>query len=149
MELMANSDNVLRGGLTVKHIDIPELMRIVRLTPTVLNKLKPDPNSRGERVYQTPFNEFELSYLEIHDNNPYRSRKKRGIEIWINLAGNACISWSAKQGTLRVRKGDSFLVPAGIPDYSISGNANLYRATVPIVGSFCGTFSREDTYAGR
>ncbi len=130
MELMANSDNVLRGGLTLKHIDIPELMRIVRFTPTGLSKLNPDLNSRGERVYKTPFNEFELSYLEVHDNNPYRSRKKRGIEIWINLAGNACIR--AKGKTLRVRKGDSFLVPAGIPDYSISGNVNLYMATVPL-----------------
>jgi mannose-6-phosphate isomerase len=130
IELMANSDNVLRGGLTFKHIDIPELMRIVRFTPTGLRKLKPDLNSRDERVYKTPFNEFELSYLEVHDNNPYRSRKKRSIEIWINLTGNARIK--AKGKTLHVRKGDSFLVPAGIPDYSISGNANLYRATIPL-----------------
>ena len=129
IELMANSDNVLRGGLTLKHIDIPELMRIVRFTPAGLSKLKPDLNSRDERVYKTPFNEFELSYLEVRDNNPYWSLKKRSIEIWINLTGNARIR--AKGKTLHVRKGDSFLVPAGIPDYSISGNANLYRATVP------------------
>ena len=36
MELQANSDNVLRGGLTVKHVDVPELLRVARFAPQEL-----------------------------------------------------------------------------------------------------------------
>ncbi|MGH3916502.1 MAG: mannose-6-phosphate isomerase, class I [Pseudonocardiaceae bacterium] len=64
VEIMANSDNVLRGGLTAKHVDVPELLRVLDFTHGEL------PVQRGELVgpqeiaYRTPAEEFRLTRLE-------------------------------------------------------------------------------------
>lgn len=59
VEIMANSDNVLRGGLTTKHVDVPELMHVVKCAP--LSDPRFEPDQRG--VYHSPAPEFELRRL--------------------------------------------------------------------------------------
>ena len=61
---MANSDNVLRGGLTPKHVDVPELMKVLDFRPGRVPVLRGDPGIAGEWVYGTPAPEFRLSRLE-------------------------------------------------------------------------------------
>src|SRR6185312_11632375 len=61
VELMANSDNVLRCGLTPKHVDVPELLRIVRFEPRDPGVLRPEAAPDGEELYETPTDEFRLS----------------------------------------------------------------------------------------
>lgn len=61
VEIMANSDNVLRCGLTPKHIDVPELLRIVRFEATEPGVLRPEAAPSGEELYETPVDEFALS----------------------------------------------------------------------------------------
>lgn len=61
VEIMANSDNVLRCGLTPKHIDVPELLRIVRFEATEPGVLRPEASPSGEERYETPVDEFVLS----------------------------------------------------------------------------------------
>ena len=66
VEIMANSDNVLRGGLTPKHIDVPELLRVLDFTPVDPADLVPQIRTVGaERVYLTPAPEFRLSRIEL------------------------------------------------------------------------------------
>jgi mannose-6-phosphate isomerase len=63
---MANSDNVLRGGLTPKHVDVPELLRVLDFTPTGDSKIVPRPIRDGlEWVYDTPAPEFAVSVLSL------------------------------------------------------------------------------------
>lgn len=68
-EVMASSDNVMRGGLTPKHVDVKELCRVLEFSPYRPEVLLPDWEERGpsvrERVYRTPAEEFELSRLEV------------------------------------------------------------------------------------
>lgn len=59
VELLANSDNVLRAGLTPKHVDVPELLKIARFEPGDPNLLRPEGDA--EEVYETPIDEFRLS----------------------------------------------------------------------------------------
>src|SRR5207247_9749524 len=54
MEVMASSDNVLRGGLTPKHVDVPELLAVGAFHPSPPLVLRPVLGSPGERVYRTP-----------------------------------------------------------------------------------------------
>ena len=54
VELQANSDNVLRGGLTVKHVHVPELLRVARFAPENAAVLNPPADANGERHYPTP-----------------------------------------------------------------------------------------------
>src|SRR5690606_8339310 len=62
VEVMANSDNVLRGGLTPKHVDVPELLRVLDFTPTAAADLHPAvTRNDSELVYHTPAPEFAVS----------------------------------------------------------------------------------------
>lgn len=66
VEIMANSDNVLRGGLTPKHIDVPELLRVLDFAPVDVGDLTPRMRTVGaERIYVTPAPEFRLSRVEL------------------------------------------------------------------------------------
>ncbi|MEV0670649.1 mannose-6-phosphate isomerase, class I [Mycobacterium sp. NPDC050441] len=66
VEVMANSDNVLRGGLTPKHVDVPELLRVLDFTPTPEDRLRPETVTDGtETIYRTPAQEFAVSVLTV------------------------------------------------------------------------------------
>ena len=60
IEIMASSDNVLRGGLTSKHIDVPALLAHADLTATCVQPECPRQLPGGLQHYQTPFPEFTL-----------------------------------------------------------------------------------------
>ncbi len=65
VEIMANSDNVLRGGLTTKHIDVSELMKHVKCEATIPFIIAGERNGEGERTYNTPAPDFRLSVFEM------------------------------------------------------------------------------------
>ncbi|PQE00538.1 mannose-6-phosphate isomerase, class I [Mycobacterium sp. EPG1] len=66
VEVMANSDNVLRGGLTPKHVDVPELLRVLDFTPAEDVLVTPETIRDGaEIVYPTPAPEFAVSVVNI------------------------------------------------------------------------------------
>ena len=58
IEVMANSDNVLRAGLTDKHIDVKELLKHVKFEPTYPDILSPF--EKNHRIFKSPAEEFEL-----------------------------------------------------------------------------------------
>jgi mannose-6-phosphate isomerase len=63
---MANSDNVLRGGLTPKHVDVPELLRVLDFTPTTEERLRAQTRREGpELIYETPTDEFAVALLTL------------------------------------------------------------------------------------
>ena len=65
VEIMANSDNVMRGGLTPKHIDVAELLRVVDFTPGFAGLTAPEQTAPGVWRYPTPALEFALWRLEL------------------------------------------------------------------------------------
>ncbi|HEY6422265.1 MAG TPA: mannose-6-phosphate isomerase, class I [Pseudonocardiaceae bacterium] len=64
VEIMANSDNVLRGGLTAKHVDVPELLRVLDFSHGELPVQRGEPVGPYEIAYRTPAEEFQLNRLE-------------------------------------------------------------------------------------
>ena len=62
IELMANSDNVLRGGLTPKHVDAPELLKVLIFESSPIEVLQPKKIQATETVFPTPAEEFILSH---------------------------------------------------------------------------------------
>ena len=129
IELMANSDNTLRGGLTGKHVDLEELLKAIRFvqTPVEILKLQKDP----ETVYKTPADEFILSRINTGHGSGYHCTRKRSIEIAFCTQGNALISYSNDYSPLEIKKGDSLLIPALVENYRIEGSAVIYKAGVP------------------
>jgi mannose-6-phosphate isomerase len=111
LEIMANSDNVLRGGLTPKHIDVPELLRNLafRLGPAPI--LVPLLEGRGEERYSTPAKEFELSKISIAGRAPFVSRKNRSVEVLLCGEGEGTLTDVVSGRTTSIRAGQSALVP--------------------------------------
>ncbi|MCO1654726.1 mannose-6-phosphate isomerase, class I [Pseudonocardia humida] len=111
IELMANSDNVLRGGLTPKHVDVPELLRVLDFTaapPPVLTG-RPD----GEWIrYDTPIDEFLLRRWE--GSNTSRAAAVAvpdgGPRILLCAAGSASVAGPG--GHLEIKRGGSLWLGA-------------------------------------
>ncbi|MES2371317.1 MAG: mannose-6-phosphate isomerase, class I [Bacteroidota bacterium] len=126
MELMANSDNVLRAGLTPKHIDVPELMKHTVFESIVPNIMKGETILPGEKIYPCPVDDFGIAKIDLSASVSYTNTAS-SLEIWIVLEGGALIN-----NQLVLKKGEAVAVFAGA-SYTIqaSGNCTLYKAFVP------------------
>ncbi|UXA19320.1 mannose-6-phosphate isomerase, class I [Mycobacterium sp. SMC-4] len=108
VEVMANSDNVLRGGLTPKHVDVPELLRVLDFEPArellVPTELRGD---GAELVYRTPAPEFAVSVLTVDGD-----RLRHEIDAPTEHDGPQILLCT--QGTVTVfAKGDSVTMQRG------------------------------------
>lgn len=132
VELMANSDNVLRGGLTPKHVDVPELLKHTRFEAVHPNVLKGTPGKdKAELIYPTPAHDFEVSRIVLDDVHVYYEHQSQSAEILICLEGDANISGA--DNTVGLLKGQCAFIACG-ESYRIgsSNTALLYKATVPV-----------------
>ncbi len=129
LEIMANSDNVLRGGLTSKHVDVPELLATLSFEAKPASVLRPVEAAPGECRYQTPAREFELSLLEVLPQRPFAPAPGHGVEILLGLSGTATIRGGGRE--LPVGRGRTVLVPAALSAYEVEGEGRLARARVP------------------
>ncbi len=127
MELMSNSDNVFRGGLTSKHIDVPELLKSLIFEPIDPQILTGESLSESETVYFTPAPDFELSRIYVDAKTTHENEQVYAPEILIVLSGKVLVNES-----LTFQKGDIFYIKPGT-NYTISAEepSILYRATVP------------------
>ncbi|MDX3582798.1 mannose-6-phosphate isomerase, class I [Streptomyces europaeiscabiei] len=123
VEIMANSDNVLRCGLTPKHVDVPELLRIVRFEATDPGVLRPEASPDGEEVYETPIDEFRLSRLVLPEATAPHDLTRATPQILLCTAG------SVRAGEHTLGPGESAFVPAD-EKAEVSGPGTLFRATV-------------------
>ena len=130
IELMANSDNVLRGGLTPKHVDVQALLNILTFKTGEIDLLKPNQRPDGDKVYATTTDEYILSVLDIHQGTLFKSPTNRSIEIMICTEGKARITDLGSRDALALKKGTSFIVPAAVEQYQIEGTAIIYKASV-------------------
>jgi mannose-6-phosphate isomerase len=132
IELMANSDNVLRGGLTPKHIDVKELLNILNFKECDINILKMEKINPCEHQYESHAKEFALSVIAVKTDMSYYSSDKRCVEILLCTDGDAVIVDISKNKSVHIKKGMSILIPAVVNKYGIMGDAVFYKAAVPI-----------------
>jgi mannose-6-phosphate isomerase len=123
VEIMANSDNVLRCGLTPKHVDVPELLRVVRFEASDPGVLRPEASPDGEEVYETPIDEFRLSRYVLSAGGTAHDVTRNTPQILLCTAG------TVRAGEHELGPGQSVFVPAG-EKAEISGAGTLFRATV-------------------
>ena len=133
MEVMANSDNVLRGGLTPKHVDVPELLRVLDFAPV------PDARVGTRRegielIYDTPATEFAASVLTLDGESlghavdvPSRSD---GPQILVCTHGS--VTARASSGEVRIDRGAAAWVAASDGPIRVRATdpSRLFRATV-------------------
>jgi mannose-6-phosphate isomerase len=111
VELMANSDNVLRGGLTTKHVDVPELLKILTFEGGVPNVLGGELVSSQERIYRTPAEEFELSRIALARHSRYSGDAPYGPKALLVLDGSGTMTSGGK--CLSLGRGSIAFVPCG------------------------------------
>lgn len=130
VEIMANSDNVLRGGLTKKHIDVTELLKHVKCEATVPDILHGEKDNR-EMIYRTPAKEFELSYISLGKDESFSVYSKTG-EVFIVVEGSA--RFSVDNERLKLAGGEAAFVVAGqkVNMLSSAEKTIIYRASAPV-----------------
>ncbi|HIC86632.1 MAG TPA: mannose-6-phosphate isomerase, class I, partial [Desulfobacterales bacterium] len=132
IEIMANSDNVLRGGLTNKHVDVDELVNVCKFRPTDPYKLRPKVTEMGEWIYETPAEEFQLSVVRV--DNEVVSQNQGGFgaaSIIICTEGQLWVKAKEQPDPVELSKGRSIFIPAVGHPYTIRGQGIVYKATVP------------------
>ena len=125
VEVLASSDNVLRGGLTTKHVDAPELLRVLDVAAGPPPLLAPVPAGRGVLGYVPPVPDFRLDRITLGPQGS--SLTTGGPQIVLTLSGSAVLD-----GALPLPRGASAWVSAGRPvsaASSASEDAVLARAT--------------------
>ncbi|MGF9647564.1 mannose-6-phosphate isomerase, class I [Pseudarthrobacter oxydans] len=114
VEVMASSDNVLRGGLTPKHIDVPELLRTIDFHPVAVPMLEPERTVMDQELFSPPFEEFQLQRIELTPDAGPVPLAQSGAAVVIVVAGNVYLD--SPKGDLQLSRGGSaFLAAAEAP----------------------------------
>jgi mannose-6-phosphate isomerase len=130
VEIMANSDNVLRGGLTPKHVDVPELLKHIRFEPTHPRIIQGDKDPGHITVYRTPAPDFELSRIALLPGESI-SVRAHSVEIFIVLEGKLGVIEKGNAPFGR-KAGDAFVAFHQAKfDLQAQEDTVLYRASVP------------------
>lgn len=129
IELMSNSDNVLRGGLTPKHVDVSELMKHIRFEGIEPMVIMPDQTSWIS--FDCPVPDFSLTYIQLKASS-FKEWTSKGPEILLVLKGSGVIQNESKFMTLK--KGVSIFLSSE-ENIRLSAGENedveLVRAFVP------------------
>ena len=130
MEIMANSDNVLRGGLTPKHIDVGELMKHVTFRAHKPQVIKGTPVNENEQVFTSPAPDFELSRVAL-EKSEVAEMTSITTEIFIVMRGTITIK-DDSAAEIRLSKGEAAVCFDDAALTVTAGeSAELYRASVP------------------
>jgi len=131
VELMANSDNVLRGGLTPKHIDVEELIYNIKfesIDPVIIEGTKP---CMGESVYPAPVQDFGIASITLDGSNSY-SYEAESLDMFLVVEGGCVVN-----NQLSVKTGEAFVVfPGNKLNIHASGKTLIYRAFVPSLAAY-------------
>ena len=109
VELMACSDNVIRGGLTPKYVDIVELLKIVdcrEVTPQIISAA---PQNQSEFTYKTPVNDFALAQIRV-ESQQHTKVNLQSAGILLVMQGELKIQ--EKSTALTLKQGESAFITA-------------------------------------
>lgn len=116
VEIMAASDNVLRGGLTPKRIDVPELLSILDATPGEVPVIRPDGDA-AITMYPAPVPDFALQRISL-----------TGAPIDLDVAGPTMVLVTAGSVQVQAAAGDARTIAVGAAAFA-SEDERVLRLT--------------------
>lgn len=128
IEVMSSSDNVLRAGLTPKHIDAGEALRCMDFHGAPPVRIAPEMNGRGTGIYYAPVDDFELSVSEI-TGEEWIPIPGRGPRILLGISGDLEVGIGGSIETIRT--GEAIFIAAAEGAVRSRGNGKLAQAGVP------------------
>lgn len=126
VELMAASDNVLRGGLTPKHIDVPELLSVLDFSPLPVPYLRPETPARGVELFRPDVPDFELARVTPSGDEP-ATLDLPGPAIAIATAGR--LSLAGASGSRSLSQGNAVFITPDEGRLAVTGDGELFVAT--------------------
>ncbi len=127
VEVMAASDNVLRGGLTQKHLDVTELEKVVDFGARGIELVEQKQIAAGLTEFQTPFEEFVLYRIEPSGERVHADLQISGDAIAVCIGGEVAISNSQDEREVLTR-GEAVFIGNSARLLSFSGSGTLYLA---------------------
>ncbi|EHK89771.1 mannose-6-phosphate isomerase, class I [Aggregatibacter actinomycetemcomitans] len=109
IELMACSDNVIRGGLTPKHVDIAQLLNVIDCREVIPQVIAPAPKDAVYYTYSTPGEDFALSNLRYAKNTEFSDRTLNGSILFV-MAGEMTLA--GEQQKLTLKQGQAAFIEA-------------------------------------
>ena len=129
VEIMTESDNVLRGGLTAKHVDGVELQRVLNLSGEGARVLQGEVGAHGRTRFPCDIEEFDVNRHEITDRVVLEGNRPRLV-----LAVDGCARLHIEDGTeLELPRGQAAFIAAADGATAISGPAVVFEATTTSV----------------
>jgi mannose-6-phosphate isomerase len=125
IEIMASSDNVLRGGLTKKHIDVSELLKITHWSASPAQLLSPVSIAPGVLRWETPVPDFALTRITL-ESNEYQA-EVTGPRIVFCL--NGTITAQDAQASVQLSQGTSAYACAAAGPIALSGTGTVFLAS--------------------
>ena len=131
VECMANSDNVVRAGLTPKFKDVETLVDILTYEMGPPSIIEGDAGA-AEITYQTPADEFQVGRLRMQPGQERADSTGGGPQILLVTAGEVIIRWKGGEATFQ--RGQSVLLPAFLGGFGLKApaSAELFRVQVPL-----------------
>ncbi|MCL2090429.1 MAG: mannose-6-phosphate isomerase, class I [Micrococcales bacterium] len=129
VEVMASSDNVLRAGLTSKHVDVAEMLRNVDYVAAPPIRIAPETFHHATRVYYAPVDDFELSVTDVPADDVAHRLPSRGPRVVLCLYGSVVLADGAQSLTLH--RGQAAFVPDRDGAVTVSGTGTVVQAAVP------------------
>ena len=131
VEIMAASDNVLRGGLTAKRVDVDELMRVLRFEVLDEPVLRPVGVAPGVVTWPVPAREFALYRIRLDGGAGPIAVPGAGPRIVLGTDGEVAVSGAGGGGSVTVRTGAAAYAPADVESLRVTGAGEVFVATVP------------------
>ncbi|MCL2422597.1 MAG: mannose-6-phosphate isomerase, class I [Micrococcales bacterium] len=129
VEVMASSDNVLRAGLTSKHVDVPEMLRNVDYVAAPPIRIAPETFHQATRVYYAPVDDFELSVTDVPADGVVRRLPGLGPRVVLCLDGSVVLA--ANNQTAMLPRGHAAFVCDGDGPVTVGGKGTVVQAAVP------------------
>lgn len=130
LEIMANSDNVLRAGLTSKYVDVSELIDVMETVAAPPIRIAPERVSAAQSTYYVPVDDFELSVITLRDAARRVNLRGGGPRIILGLEGAAEIQTASGQYCL-LNTGQAVFLRADDGVAHVRGAGRLVQADVP------------------
>jgi mannose-6-phosphate isomerase len=128
VEVMASSDNVLRGGLTAKHIDVEELEKVIDFKAGPVSLVETKELTSGLIQYQFDTDAFLLYRVEPNGLRMMTDLKLQGEAIFLCTAGEISVSNSLDEHLI-LRRGEAAYMSADANFFSVSGSGTAFLAT--------------------
>lgn len=127
VEVMLASDNVLRGGLTPKHIDVEELSKVLVFESTEPTFVKTKALAVGFEKFDLPTPEFDFYRGEVGSNNLLADLNLPGDAIVLCTQGSVAVSNSQEEREV-INSGEAVFMAGDARSFTLTGNGTVFMA---------------------